>query len=61
MRFGIGSNDNVAPVKGVRENERLMYSNIAGKNLNLNILVKGEWDAAEDWMNNEEQSGRMSP
>lgn len=54
---GIGHPDQgegVAPLAGTAHVERLMFSNIDGKvhasTLDENLLVKAEWDKAEQWL-----------
>jgi len=45
-----------APLLGTARVERLMYSDLDGKiqvgALNKNLIVKKEWDAAEEWLKN---------
>lgn len=53
-------NDGVSPLPGTDRTLRLMHSgeNSRGGRLGT-VLVKEEWDAAEKWLKQEEDEGRL--
>jgi hypothetical protein len=46
---------------GTDHRQRLMCSGNVAKLIPGKLLVKGEWDAAEGWLQTEEAAGRISP